>query len=172
MKRNVAISFVGQDRPGLIQSLADVVVSLSGNWLESRMSYLADKFAGVALVEVDEGHVDELNVRLSALEHLTVIIELTDTAEPALRTRSSNLNIVGPDRTGILNEVTQALAEVEVNVIEMETHIAAAPMSGELTFSADARVEVPDTVDIGDLVVKLNGIADNLGVDILLEEDD
>ena len=96
MKRNVAISFVGQDRPGLIQSLADVVVSLSGNWLESRMSYLADKFAGVALVEVDEGHVDELNVRLSALEHLTVIIELTDTAEPALRTRSSNLNIVGP----------------------------------------------------------------------------
>ena len=45
-------------------------------------------------------------------------------------------------------------------------------MSGELTFSADARVEVPDTVDIGDLVVKLNGIADNLGVDILLEEDD
>ena len=62
MKRNVAISFVGQDRPGLIQSLADVVVSLSGNWLESRMSYLADKFAGVALVEVDEGHVDELNV--------------------------------------------------------------------------------------------------------------
>jgi glycine cleavage system regulatory protein len=136
------------------------------------MSYLADKFAGVALVEVDEGHVDELNVRLSALEHLTVIIELTDTAEPALRTRSSNLNIVGPDRTGILNEVTQALAEAEVNVIEMETHIAAAPMSGELTFSADARVEVPDTVDIGDLVVKLNGIADNLGVDILLEEDD
>ncbi|MBC8270510.1 MAG: ACT domain-containing protein [Gammaproteobacteria bacterium] len=172
MKRNVAISFVGQDRPGLIQSLADVVVSLSGNWLESRMSYLADKFAGVALVEVDEGHVDELNVRLSALEHLTVIIELTDTAEPALRTRSSSLNIVGPDRTGILNEVTQALAEAEVNVIEMETHIAAAPMSGELTFSADARVEVPDTVDIGDLVVKLNGIADNLGVDILLEEDD
>jgi glycine cleavage system regulatory protein len=172
MKRNVAISFVGQDRPGLIQSLADVVVSLSGNWLVSRMSYLADKFAGVALVEVDEGHVDELNVRLSALEHLTVIIELTDTAEPALRTRSSNLNIVGPDRTGILNEVAQALAEAEVNVIEMETHIAAAPMSGELTFSADARVEVPDTVDIGDLVVKLNGIADNLGVDILLEEDD
>ena len=172
MKRNVAISFVGQDRPGLIQSLADVVVSLSGNWLESRMSYLSDKFAGVALVEVDEGHVDELNVRLSALEHLTVIIELTDTAEPALRTRSSNLNIVGPDRTGILNEVAQALAEAEVNVIEMETHIAAAPMSGELTFSADARVEVPDTVDIGDLVVKLNGIADNLGVDILLEEDD
>jgi len=172
MKRNVAISFVGQDRPGLIQSLADVVVSLSGNWLESRMSYLADKFAGVVLVEVDEGHVDELNVRLSALEHLTVIIELTDTAEPALRTRASNLNIVGPDRTGILNEVTQALAEAEVNVIEMETHIAAAPMSGELTFSADARVEVPDTVDIGDLVVKLNGIADNLGVDILLEEDD
>ena len=166
MKRNVAISFVGQDRPGLIQSLTDVVVSLSGNWLESRMSYLADKFAGVALVEVDEGQVDELN------GHLTVVIELADTAEPALRTRSSNLNIVGPDRSGILNEVTQALAEAEVNVVEMETHIAAAPMSGELTFSADARVEVPDTVDIGELVVKLNAIADNLGVDILLEEDD
>jgi len=172
MKCRVAISFVGQDRPGLIQSLTDVVVSLSGNWLESRMSYLADKFAGVALVEVDDDQVDELSARLTALKQLTVVIEATDTAEPSLRTRSANLNIVGPDRTGILNEVTQALAEVGVNVIEMETHIAAAPMSGELTFSADARVEVPDTVDIGELVAKLNSIADNLGVDILLEEDD
>jgi len=172
MKRNVAISFVGQDRPGLIQALTDVVVSMSGNWLESRMSYLADKFAGVALVEVDTDKVAELGQRLAAIDHLTVVVEETDTAEPSLRNRSANLNIVGPDRSGILNEVTQALAQAGVNVVEMETNIAAAPMSGELTFSADAIVEVPDTVDIGELVSKMDKIADALGVDILLEEDD
>lgn len=171
MKRKVAISFVGQDRPGLIQSITDVVVSLSGNWLESRMSYLADKFAGVALVEVDDEQIAELGERLAEIQRLTVVVEVTESAEPSLRTRAANLNIVGPDRPGILNEVSQALAKAAVNVTEMETHIAAAPMSGELTFSADATVEVPDTVDIGDLVVKLNLIADKLGVDILLEED-
>jgi len=172
MKRNVAISFVGQDRPGLIQALTDVVVALSGNWLESRMSYLADKFAGVALVEVDDDKVSELTRRLAAIDHLTVVVEMTDSAEPSLRTRSANLNIVGPDRAGILNEVSQALALAGVNVVEMETNISAAPMSGELTFSADATVEVPDTVDIGDLVSKMDSIAGKLGVDILLEEDD
>jgi glycine cleavage system regulatory protein len=172
MKRKVAISFVGQDRPGLIQSITDVVVSLDGNWLESRMSYLANKFAGVALVEVESERITELGERLAQIQHLTSVVEVTESAEPSLRTRLANLNIVGPDRLGILNEVSQALAAAVVNVIEMETHIAAAPMSGELTFSADAIVEVPYTVDIGDLVAKLNQIADRLGVDILLEEDD
>tara|TARA_B110000211_G_scaffold209288_1_gene246515 strand:- start:110 stop:628 length:519 start_codon:yes stop_codon:yes gene_type:complete len=172
MKRKVAISFVGQDRPGLIQSITDVVVSLSGNWLESRMSYLADKFAGVALVEVEEEQITKLKTHLAEIKRLTIVVEVTESAGPSLRTRSANLNIVGPDRSGILNEVSQALAAAAVNVIEMETHIAAAPMSGALTFSADATVEVPDTVDIADLVVKINRVADKLGVDILLEEDD
>jgi glycine cleavage system regulatory protein len=53
----------------------------------------------------------------------------------------------------------------------METRIAAAPVTGELTFSADALIEVPDTVNIEHLGAALDGIADRLGVDILLEED-
>lgn len=81
------------------------------------------------------------------------------------------LSFVGQDRRGILNEVTFELARHVANVKEMETRIAAAPVTGELTFSADALIEVPDTVNIEHLSAALDGIADRLGVDILLEED-
>ena len=57
------------------------------------------------------------------------------------------------------------------NVLDMETRISAAPMSGELTFSADATVEVPFEMDWQTLAEQMDVIALDLGVDILLEEE-
>ena len=171
MKNKLVLSFVGQDRPGLIQSITTVITSHEGNWLESHMSQLAGMFAGIVLVEVEDEKVPGLCQGLAEISGVSVVIEEVVAAGPALRTRLLGLNIVGPDRRGILQEVTFELARNVANIKEMETHIAAAPMTGELTFSADALIEVPDTVDIEHLGAALDDIANRLGVDILLEED-
>ena len=44
-------------------------------------------------------------------------------------------------------------------------------MSGELTFSADASIEVPYEMDWEVIANQLDEVANNLGVDILLEDD-
>ncbi|MBT3830623.1 MAG: ACT domain-containing protein [Gammaproteobacteria bacterium] len=80
------------------------------------------------------------------------------------------LDIVGPDRPGILQDVTSELVGHGINVIEMETEVRPASMSGELNFIADAFVEVPIEVDIESLDRQLGTIARNLGLDILFEE--
>jgi glycine cleavage system regulatory protein len=80
------------------------------------------------------------------------------------------LDIVGPDRPGILQDVTSELVGHGINVIEMETEVRPASMSGELNFIADALVEVPNEVDIESLDKQLGTIARNLGLDILFEE--
>ena len=80
------------------------------------------------------------------------------------------LDIVGPDRPGILQDVTSQLVGHGINVVEMETEVRPASMSGELNFIADALVEVPSGIDVESLDKQLNAVASSLGVDILLEE--
>jgi glycine cleavage system regulatory protein len=80
------------------------------------------------------------------------------------------LDIIGPDRPGILQDVTSQLVGYGINVVEMETVVRPASMSGELNFIADALVEVPNEVDIESLDKQLDAVARNLGLDILFEE--
>ena len=80
------------------------------------------------------------------------------------------LDIVGPDRPGILQDVTSQLVGYGINVLEMETEVSPASMSGELNFIADALVAVPSEVDIESLDKQLDAVAKNLGLDILFEE--
>ena len=171
MKRNLVISFIGNDKPGLVRAITDVVNSNHGNWLESRMSQLANRFAGVAVIEVQEEHFDLLRNALENLEGISSLVEEAEIDKEVKNTRVLGLNIVGPDRPGILHDVTRALEKHVANVVEMETNIAAAPMSGELTFSADANIEVPFEMDWSVIADQLDKVADDLGVDILLDEE-
>ena len=98
-------------------------------------------------------------------------VEAAEITEEIANTRVLGMNIVGPDRPGIVHDVTLALEAHVANVVDMETHIAAAPMSGELTFSADASIEVPYEMDWSVIADQLDEVATKLGVDILLDDD-
>ena len=58
MKTYLIISLIADDKPGLIEDLAIVVSNYSGNWLESNMSHLAGKFAGIFRVSVDDAKAE------------------------------------------------------------------------------------------------------------------
>jgi glycine cleavage system regulatory protein len=171
MKRNLVFGFIGSDKPGLVRSISDVVNSNHGNWLESKMSQLANRFAGIAVVEVDNQHVASLKKALEHLDGISSVVVEADYSAEVKNTRVLGLNIVGPDRPGILHDVTMALEKNIANVVEMETNIAAAPMSGEITFSADASIEVPYEMDWSVIADQLDEVADKLGVDILLDDE-
>ena len=53
MKTYLILTIIGEDKPGIVESLAEVIADHSGNWLESSMSHLAGKFAGILRVGVD-----------------------------------------------------------------------------------------------------------------------
>ena len=84
-------------------------------------------------------------------------------------TLTYELNIVGLDRTGILQEVTTEMSRQSINVIDLETSVRAALMSGDKMLFADAQVLWPSDVDLADLHDRLDSVANELGVDILLE---
>jgi glycine cleavage system regulatory protein len=170
MPENMIVSFVGDDRPGIVQVIADVVASHGGSWQESRMSGLGGYFSGTARILINSDRLKALDQSLQALEGLTVIIRPLRQELPDKTTQKMKLDIVGPDRPGILQDVTNQLVGYGINVVAMETEVSPASMSGELNFIADALVEVPNEVDIESLDRQLNVVARNLGLDILFEE--
>jgi len=84
MQRSLVMTVIGQDRPGLVESVAGLVAEHRGNWLESRMSRLGGQFAGILRVEVPSEKEGALVAGLRRLESrgLTVVVQ-PDQPEPS-----------------------------------------------------------------------------------------
>ena len=166
------LTVLGDDRPGLVESLSDVIAAHEGNWLESRMARLAGKFAGILRASVPQSHADDLARALRALEAhgLRLIIEWSPSEEGRQDERWLRLELLGNDRPGIIRDISRALARRRVNIDELGTEYLSAPMSGEMLFKAIAHLRVPQEVAILELQETLETIAHDLMVDIILED--
>ncbi len=174
-QRMLVMTIIGQDRPGLVESVAALVTEHDGNWLESRMSRLGGHFAGILRIEVPEAHEQALTSALKQLaERGLTVVAHPDRAEPppAAAGRLSTLEIVGQDRPGIVRQISHALARYGVNVEDLQTECGSAAMSGETLFKARARLSIPETCDTASLRQELEKIAADLIVDIALAETD
>lgn len=171
MQHSLVMTVIGKDRPGLVESVANIVGEHGGNWLESRMSRLGGYFAGIVRVEVaaeNEGPLAEALKNLDA-RGLTVVVH-SDQAETTAARQTNILEIVGQDRPGIVRQISHTLAQFGVNVEELHTECASAAMSGETLFKAQAVLNVPPSCDVSKLREELERIAGDLIVEISLEK--
>ena len=149
MATYLVLTIIGDDKPGLVELLSETIARHSGNWLESNMSHLAGKFAGILRVSVEDSHADALVQDLQKLSSvLRLVVEKVNVTEPVARQRTLRLSLVGNDRPGIIKEISRALAAQHVNVEELATQCSSAPMSGELLFNAQAVLKVPANLDL------------------------
>jgi glycine cleavage system regulatory protein len=172
MNSDVVLTLLGPDRPGLVQAVADAIAAEGGNWLESRMAHLAGKFAGILRVELPSDRVEPLRTALARLEGrgLRIVLETTDAGAAAPAARVMELELVGLDRPGLVREVSHLLAQQQINVEELTTDRSSAPMSGEMMFHAQARINVPAAVDTAAIRTSLERLAGDLMVEIRLAE--
>jgi len=101
--KSLVLTFIATDRPGLVDTLSEAVTDAGGNWLESRMARLAEKFAGIARVEIPADREAAFKAALSALENLgfTLTVEAATTAAPP-DGLVLHLELLGPDHPGIV----------------------------------------------------------------------
>jgi glycine cleavage system regulatory protein len=171
LNSSLVFTFLGQDRPGLVERLADIVADHQGNWLESHMTQLAGQFAGIVRVSVLDTELAELSNALGSLniEGLTIHLQTGSAVlAPSAESRLCKLHILGNDRPGIVREVSRALKQQQINVIEMSSNITSAAMSGDALFEAHVSAEMPAGCDVDELEDSLDMIAEQLDVDIVL----
>ena len=170
MNQTFILTIISDDKPGIVEKIADVIKQHDGNWLESKLSYLAGKFAGIVEFQIEETKADTVQQALKKLSDkgMTIVVEAANAAiQSALPTH--RFSVVGNDRPGIVREVAQAIAMKNVNVIELNSKCSSAPHVGTPLFEAWGKIQIPSEADIDALESHLDTLCEQLAVDIQIE---
>lgn len=130
-----AVSAVGRDRPGIVAAITSGLLEVDGNVEDSRMANLGGHFAVMLLVSTpaaseaggpgpDREAVERALAgarRILDLEALTV--SEVDEATASHGEPSHVITVYGADHPGIVHAVTTALAELGVNVTDLQTRL-------------------------------------------------
>jgi len=164
----LVLTVIGADRTGLVEALAREIAALGGNWEESRLVRLAGQFAGVLLVTIETARTDELVSSLRKLDAsgLQVSVRPTKAAAATAESKQLRLEVTGHDRPGIIRDVARILVERGLNVEELESEVASAPMTGDRMFTARIVVRAPGPVALGEVRSRLEALAGELMVDV------
>jgi len=172
MPKDFVVTFVARDRPGLVDIMSEVVTAHDGNWLESRMAHLAEKFAGIVRVQAPDDKADAMADALAGLsDHgFRVTVEEARAAEPAEPGKILSLEILGPDQPGIVHEISHCLAQHNVSVEELETSLEDAPFAGGKLFRAALSLRLPAGLSEDTLADALEEIGSAVMVDVTFGE--
>ena len=170
----LVLTFVGDDRPGLVSAISETIAAHGGTWLESRSARLAGKFAGVLRADVPDANVRALELDLRGLAHAGLHLSVHRGApdEAAASARRIALEIVGNERPGIVRDVTQTLSRLGVNIEAFDSGLESAPFTGAPMFRAHARLSAPANVAPEDLRRALERLAGEIMVDLTVAEED
>ncbi|MDU0354286.1 ACT domain-containing protein [Paraglaciecola aquimarina] len=158
-------TLVGQDQPGLISNLAQTVYDMGGNWLGSNLSHMAGHFAGFVHIDLPEAKHAKL-IKLFSEHPILKIHLLPGHTVETIDQRNAKIEIMGNDRSGIVQDLTQILNQFNVNIIKFDSSCESAPNWGGLLFKATAIISTTVDFDLDRLREGLEAIANDLMVDI------
>jgi glycine cleavage system transcriptional repressor len=161
----LALSTLGDDRPGVIAAVSAVLLRAGCNIEESAMTRLRGEFAMMLVLDsplTPEELRDELG---DVAASLGLIVNVRPAAEqaPEEGARLFAVSVYGADHPGIVYAVTSLLASRRVNVVDVVTHV--------LNSAADAvyvmvlEVSVPADADVPELTEALVALAAAQGVE-------
>jgi glycine cleavage system transcriptional repressor len=165
------LTAIGSDRPGLVRGISATVRRSGANIEDSRMAVLGGEFAIIMLCA---GSAEQLAMlereSVGVARELALEISFKVTSVSSAREfLAYRLRVSGIDHPGIVESVTQILAEREVNVASMDTRVVHMPLTGTPTFELDAAIEVPAGTSPSELSATLAGVADKENLELSLE---
>lgn len=158
---HLVVTFIGPDRPGVVDTFSNIVKKHHGNWQTSSMHHMSGFFAGVFEVAVEPSHSDQLTTALQDISNFTVNVA---TAENKSSQKANVvLELTANDRAGIIQDISSVIHHQGGNLLKLVSKQGNAAHSGQVIFKAKAQVVVED---VAALVSALENIADDLMVDI------
>ena len=172
MNKHFVISALGQDKPGIVNSLSKNILDFGGNITDSRMSVLGDEFALVMLIMGSDEAISNIEKSLPGIQDslgLTIISKQTDPRVSEERRLPYCVSVVSMDNPGIVHDVTSFLSDRGINVEELSTSTYSAAHTGAPMFSLDLNISLPADVNISRLRSDFLSFCDGLNLDARLE---
>lgn len=160
-----AVTAIGEDRPGIVAAVTEVLYHLGCNLADCSMSLLRNQFAMILLVEapgeVTGAGIEEALAGTSARLGLGLTVREVPHAEAVPPARPYVISIYGADHPGIVYRVSKALAEIGVNITDLSSHLV-----GEGIYTMVLDADLPAVVDPPALEARLKEIAAEIQVDL------
>ncbi len=165
---SLVLTFVGDDRPGLVNAISEKVAGTAGPG--SRAVRCGSRANSPALCwfgfRTKTSSHSNRRWRSSRLQACASRSSVARRRRPKNRARLVTLEIVGKERPGIVRDVTQALTGLGVNIEEFMSSLEGEPFTGAVMFRATARLDVPDGLKLDELRKALERLAAEIMVDL------
>ncbi len=165
------ITSIGQDRPGIVAAVTDALYRLRCNIEDSQMSILSGHFAMVLVISaqdgLDEGEIEKELMPVREELELEAIVARPVAGLDSESTRADHvLTVYGADHPGIVSAVSGKLAELNVNIIDLNTRLAGE--SDNPLYAMMMELVLPEGLTEGSLRETLEEVGSESGVEISL----
>jgi len=172
MIKNLVISALGNDKPGLVNQLSKAILDQAGNISESPMMVLGGEFAIMLLVTGNQDCINNINSKLEETGNtlgLTITAKETKTQESKQKRLPYQVTVVSMDHPGIVHNITDFLSTRNLNIEEIETKTYPAAHTGTPMFSLEITISVPADSSVKMLRDEFIIFCDDLNLDASLE---
>jgi len=169
MNQSLVITAIGEDRPGIVNELTEVLLNASLNVEDSRMSVLGGEFVVMLLVTGSEASIEVIKQQKDTLANslnLNLLIKPTTRRHSNDRHLSYNINVEGMDNPGIVHKLARYLSQHSINIVNMQTTSDHAPHTGTPMFSVNMQVDIPAELNTEQLENDFAALCDELSMDV------
>ncbi len=165
--KHFLITAFGEDRPGIVKAVAEVLYKHGFNIEDSAMTRLNNEFTIMLIVQTDdETKEEDLKKELQELSEksgLTITVKQLPKEQLNKKQESKeiiNLVVYGADKPGIVYNVAKLLSDKGINISDLRTE-----KSNDL-YVMIIEAELPPDIDLSTFEKDLDNLKKDINVDI------
>ena len=171
-KTYLVISALGEDHPGIVNTLSKAILEHGCNIEDSRMTVLGGEFAAILLVEGKWNTLAKVENVLPEIERqlgMTIMSKRTGERTTAANLLPYAVDVIAMDHPGIVNNLAGFFADRTINIEDITTSTYAAAHTGTPMFAVHMTVGIPADLHIAGLRDEFMDYCDGLNLDAVLE---
>ena len=168
------INTYGEDQPGLVRNISEIIYSLNGNILESKMVKLENIFTIIMAIEIPKINKLTLENKIKSINGLSSTVNILHSLNINKKFNKYIFSLDCIDSEGIINYFTSFFNKEKINIEEMNTTLTNAPITGSLLFNLDSVISIPQRLDLDKLKSMLDLLSEKYNVSyklLLLESE-
>ena len=159
----IIITAIGIDKPGLVDQISSIINDNDGNIENSKMVKIENQFAMIIDFYCSK-NLDTIKTKLGNIEGLEITYKPVEMSKE--HNKINQYLISGADNQGIIKKVSSFLSKNNINIIELNTFVQLAPITGSPLFNMEITISYNDNHNIDKIYSKLSKLCENLNLDI------